>query len=520
MHFIFLDYAIIVLFFGLAIFISLHFSKKNATVSDYFLAGQKLPWWVIGFALLATGISAEQTVGVAGEGYRIGLGISSFQWLGSIALVIVALFFLPKFLRAGIMTIPEYLEYRYNSATRAIVAIMTLLVYILGPMATVTYLSAEAFESFFSIRKEYVYLLITISSAFFILYGGLSSVVWTDLIFVSAVLISCTLVTVLGLIEIGGLDKFADLADNRLHAILPANNPDLPWPTVFFGGLWIAHIYFWGFNQFTTQRAFAASSLSEGQKGMLLTSTMLLFYSFILVFPGIIAYELYGPSVITHEDLAFPTLVKNLLPAGLKGFVFAAMFGGVIASLNNMFNSASSIFTLDLFKRFIKKNASDGMQVKVGRLSTFFFIICAAVFAPVVGNFMSQGGFMSDAEGGYNYLQTLWGVITPSIVAIFLVGFLSPKTPGIAAILALISNPVIYISALKLLPKTLSELDKMGITFLAILAIMIFVTFLSPLKTPHVMPEKNNVRFERNLLVFVWGIFIVILTASLYTIFL
>lgn len=512
MHFTFLDYAIIVLFFGLAIFISLRFSKRNATVSDYFLAGQKLPWWVIGFALLATGVSAEQTVGVAGEGYRIGLGISSFQWMGSIALVIVALFFLPKFLRAGIMTIPEYLEYRYNSTTRAMVATMTLLVYILGPMATVTFLGAEAFESFFNVEKEYFYLLITISSAFFILYGGLSSVVWTDLIFVSAVLISCTLVTVLGLIEIGGLAKFTELAGNRLHAILPADSPDLPWTTVFFGGLWIAHIYFWGFNQFTTQRAFAASSLSEGQKGMLLTSTMLLFYSFILVFPGIIAYELYGPSVITHEDLAFPTLVKNLLPAGLKGFVFAAMFGGVIASLNNMFNSASSIFTLDLFKRFIRRDASDAMLVKVGRISTFFFIICAAVFAPVIGNFMS--------EGGYNYLQTLWGVITPAIVAIFLLGFLSPKTPSIAAILALICNPIIYISALNILPETLSELNKMGITFLAIIAVMVFVTFLTPLKTPKEMPEKNNVRFERNLLVFVWGIFIIILTASLYTIFL
>ena len=512
MHFTFLDYAIIVLFFGLAIFISLRFSKKNATVSDYFLAGQKLPWWVIGFALLATGISAEQTVGVAGEGYRIGLGISSFQWMGSIALVIVALFFLPKFLRAGIMTIPEYLEYRYNSTTRAMVATMTLLVYILGPMATVTYLGAEAFESFFNVQKEYFYLLITISSAFFILYGGLSSVVWTDLIFVSAVLISCTLVTVLGMIEIGGLDRFAELADNRLHAILPASNPDLPWTSVFFGGLWIAHIYFWGFNQFTTQRAFAAKSLSDGQKGMLLTSTMLLFYSFILVFPGIIAYELYGPSIITHEDLAFPTLVKNLLPAGLKGFVFAAMFGGVIASLNNMFNSASSIFTLDLYKRFLRSDASDALLVKVGRISTFFFIICAALFAPVIGSFIS--------EGGYNYLQTLWGVITPAIVAIFLMGFLSPKTPSAAAILALVCNPIIYISALNILPQTLSELNKMGITFLAIIAMMVFVTFLAPLKTPNEMPEKNNVRFERNLLVFVWGIFIVILTASLYTIFL
>ncbi len=516
MNFTLLDYIVIVLFFALALFILIRFSTKSETVKDYFLAGQKLPWWIIGVALLATGISTEQTVGVTGRGFKIGLGICSYQWMGSIALVIISLFFLPKFLRAGIVTIPEYLEYRYNGFTRGLMAIAILIVYVLGPMATATYLGAEAFESFLGIDRDFMFWVIACSSALFILYGGLSAVVWTDLVFVGAVVLSCTLVTVYGLVELGGFENFSRLSEGRLHAILPADNPDLPWTSVFFGGLWIAHIYFWGFNQFTTQRAFAASSLSDGQKGMLLTATILLFYSFILIFPGIIAFELYGDS-IPHEDYAFTTLVKQLLPTGLKGFVFAAMFGGVIASLNNMFNSASSIFTLDVYQRFINKDAAESTLLKVARISTVFFMFCTALYAhflPDVHNFFAT------SEGGYDYVQTLWGVISPSIVAIFLVGFLSPKTPPIAAIVALILNPIVYISMLKVLPETLSGTNKMGITFLVIVAIMIFVTLLAPLPKPAEVPDKTNVRFERNLLVFIWGIFIVIVTSALYVIFL
>ncbi len=508
----FIDFVAFGIFFLLVVFIAVKTWHKTNTVEDYFLAGRNLPWWVIGFALLATGISTEQTVGITGEGFRIGLAIASYQWLASVSLVVISLFILPKFLRAGISTIPEYLQYRYNKTARVIMGSFVLVVYILAPMASVMYSGALAFETFFKIEKIYFVWAIGISSAIFIIRGGLSTVVWTDLVFVSGVMISMLLITAFGLNKMGGFETFSKLADGRLHAILPADSEDMPWPSVFLGGLWIAHFFYWGFNQFTTQRAFASQTLSVGQKGMLLTASILLVYAFILIFPGIIAYELYAKDIL-HENQAFPVLLSKLLPPGLKGFAYAALFGGVLASLNNMFNSASSLFTLDIYQTIINPKAGNKELVMVGRISTAILILICCVYAPNLHYFVQffKGGI-------YEYLQTIWGVISPGIVAVFIVGFLSPKTPPLAGVIGLLMNPIIYV-AINLVFPHFSEHINIALTFLILIAIMLAISIYQPLLTPQEMPEKNNIKFERNLMVFIWGIFIILIVIALYVIF-
>ncbi|MFQ3575463.1 MAG: sodium/solute symporter, partial [Cytophagales bacterium] len=391
-------------------------------------------------------------------------------------------------------------------------AVLILILYILGPMASVLYSGAIAFQTFFGIDHIYFVQAIGLTSALFIIRGGLSSIVWTDLVFVAGVLISMTLVTVLGLLNVGGFENFVAESEGRLHTVRPADSREMPWPSVFLGGLWVAHLFYWGFNQFTTQRAFAAKTLSEGQKGMLFTASILIIYSFLLIIPGIISFEIFG-DLNEDQDHAFPLLMGKLLPVGLKGFVFAAMFGGVLASMNNMLNSSASLFTLDVYKAKFKPNQSDQHYVYVGRICTCTLIIVSTIYAPNINAFVKY--FNGSI---YEYLQTVWGAVSPSVVAVFVFGMLFWKMPAIAAKVSLLSNPMIYVSLIYFFPD-LSELTYLGVAFLLNIFLISIITIVAPLKQKVIMPEKNNVKFERNLLVFVWGIFIVVFVLSIYILF-
>lgn len=503
----------LVAFIGFILFVigfSLWVSREKETDEDYFLAGRSLSWWVIGLSLVASNISSEHFVGQAGQGFRegIGLAIASFEWIAAFALVITALFLLPNFIRIGIYTMPEYLEYRYNRTARTILSVCMLIFYVGVSLATVLYAGALALESIFGLKMIYGVWAIGILAGFYTFIGGLKAVVWSDVIQGTALLLGGLLITILGFQELGGINRFIELSEGRLHTVLPLDHPELPWLAVFFGGMWIPNLFYWGLNQFITQRTLGAKSIEEGQKGALFGATLKLIIPFIVIFPGIMAFELYGDQ-ITNGDEAFPVLIKNLLPAGLTGIMLAALFGATMSTMDSLLNSAATIFTIDIYKTFIRPNANSATTVKVGQYTTIVLMILACIWAPVVASF----------EGGlYLFLQQYWGFIQSGGLIAFFIGLLWYKVPSGAAIGAMLLNFPVYGFMLWQFPN-LPFLHSMGITFLILLAYTVIYTLIWPLKEPKVIPYRNEENYQLSPTVKYWSAGIVVATIGLYLIF-
>lgn len=505
-----LDIVAFVGFLALVIGISVYASRKEDTEEDYFLAGRKLTWWLIGLSLIASNISSEHFVGMSGKGFTLGLAIASYEWMAAITLVLVGIFLLPRFLRAGIYTIPEYLEYRYNKYARLTMAIFMLIFYILVTLATVLYSGALALQQIFDINLVTGIWALGIIAGAYTIYGGLKAVVWSDLIQGGTLLIGGLVVMFICFNEIGGYDKFVELSGDKLHTVLPWDHPEMPWVAVFIGGLWLPNIFYWGLNQFITQRTLGAKNLEEGQKGILFGATLKLLIPFIVVFPGIIAFELYG-SEITKGDNAYPYLIKNLLPAGLTGIMFAALFGAVMSTLDSLLNSASTIFTIDIYKPYFKKEATSKELVKFGRIITFVLVIFGCLWAPIVGQFDSL----------YDYIQKFWGLVQPGIVAAFAFGILWKKVPSEAAIGAMLLNIPVYGACLlfdEFQPdgEKIAFLHYMAITFIVLSIYIIVYTSIAPNKKEIVMPTNPAIPLTISPLVKVWSVVVVALTVALY----
>ena len=278
-------------FIVLVIGVSLYAGRKEDSSEDYFLAGRGLSWWLIGLSLIASNISSEHFIGMSGKGYGLGLAIASYEWMAAITLILVALFFLPRFLKVGIYTIPEYLEYRYNRTARTVMAVFMMIFYVMVTLATVLYSGALALNSIFDMPMVQGIWLIGIISGLYTAYGGLKAVVWSDLIQGSTLLIGGLIVMFLGFNAVGGWDNFVANSGDKLHTVLPWDHPEMPWVAVFFGGLWLPNIFYWGLNQFITQRTLGAKNIDEGQKGILFGATLKLIIPFIVVFPGIMAFQ-------------------------------------------------------------------------------------------------------------------------------------------------------------------------------------------------------------------------------------
>ena len=373
MHLGLLDIAVFAIFIFIVVGTSLFKGRKENTSEDYFLAGRGLPWWLIGISLIAANISTEQFVGMAGSSAgNVGLAIASYEWMAAITLVFVAIFFLPKFLSSGIYTIPEYLEYRYSPTARTIMSIYLMIVYVLVTIAAVLYSGALAIHTIFDFPLTHGVWFIAIIATVYTTYGGLKSVAWADLFQGSALIIGGLCVTVIGLMAVGDLPTFWANTNFKFHMILPSNHPELPW-TALIIGLWIPNFYYWGLNQYIAQRTLAAKTLKQGQLGVIFAACLKLIMPLITVVPGIIAYELYKEQLAIRPDEAFPLLVRNLVPMGLRGFILAALAGAVISTLASMLNSAATIFTMDIYKRHLNKKAPSHSLITVGRLATVTF---------------------------------------------------------------------------------------------------------------------------------------------------
>lgn len=540
MHLTLLDLLAFVAFLTAVVGISLYASRRDRDSDEsYFLAGRTLTWPLIGISLVASNISTEHFVGMAGSAFgRVGLAIASYEWMAAVTLILIGWYLLPLFLRTGIYTMPEFLEYRYNPVTRAIMATLLMIAYVVVAMATVLYSGAvglnaifnipQWFQDSFGMGQEQATFWATVAGIWFIgliagaytAYGGLKAVVWSDLLQGGGLILGGATVAVIGFVMIGGGDFFGGvgsfLAHNeaKLHTVLPWNDPDVPWLAVFIGGLWIPNTFYWGMNQFITQRTLAARSLREGQRGIIFAAFLKLLMPFIIVFPGIMAFQLFGGEIIAlfgvehAADHAYPYMIQKILPPSLRGIMLAALFGAVMSSFNSMLNSASTILSMDLYKRHWKPEASQRAVVRFGRIATVGFVLIACLWAPVISRF----------EGVFVYIQKIWGFISPGIVAAFLVGIILRKTPPIAASGAMLLGIPLYAAVILLLPGA-SLLHHIGITFVLLVLFMLVMTWRRPLPEPVVLPDRGRIDTTPTPGVRIWGWAVIALTALLYVAF-
>jgi len=507
----FFDIASFLLFFLIVIGVSMYKSRREESGEDFFLAGRGLLWPMIGLSLIAANISTEQIVGQAGQGAsNVGLAVASYEWMASITLVFVAFFFLPRFLRSGIFTMPEYLEHRYNAAARGLMAFYMLVIYVGVTISAVIYSGALTLNTIFDMNMWTAVWLIGGIAALYTTWGGLKAVAWADLFQGGALLVGGLVVLGIGFSAVGGVGSFMSANADRLHMILPRDHPVLPW-TALIVGLWIPNFYYWGLNQYITQRSLAAKTIRQGQMGVLFAAFLKLLIPFIVIFPGIMAYQLYGDQLATNPDAAYPLLIRNLIPIGIRGLIFAAIAGAVISSLASMLNSASTIFTMDLYKRHFKKDASPKSLVSTGRVMTLVLVVLGCFIAPQLGNPRFQGIF--------NYIQEFQGFVSPGILAAFVFGMLFKKSPPAAGVAALVASPVLY-GILFFTAKDMAFLNRMAVTFALILAIMILITMLKPLQAPKEMPVREgfeNIKLTKPVKYI--GIAVIAVTLILYAIF-
>ncbi len=518
------DILLFLVFFIVVIGFSMFKSRREKTGEDFFLASRGLHWPLIGLSLIAANISTEHFVGMSGQGAgSAGMAVASYEWLAAICLVVVAIFFLPKFLSSGIFTIPEYLEYRYNSTARALMAIYTMVIYVGVTIAAVIYSGALPLHTIFNIKMSSAVWLIGGIAALYTIWGGLKAVAWADLFQGSALIIGGAITTFIGFKAVGGVDSFFTANADKLHMILPRDHAVLPW-TALVIGLWIPNFYYWGLNQYITQRTLAAKNLKQGQLGVLFAASLKLIIPFIIIFPGIMAYQLYTKELTSGTmttDAAYPLLIRNLITPGIRGFIFAALCGAVVSSLASMLNSASTIFTMDLYKRHWKKNATGTGLITVGRLMTLLFVIIGCLIAPNLDH--------PSLKGIFTYIQEFQGFISPGVLAAFLFGLFINKTPEKAGVWALILNPVIYGILLVFfgnLPAfegialaKIAFLNRMAITFVIIILVMAVFTIVKPLAEPKVLPVRKDVDLKSVPLIKWLGGLVILITIVLYIIF-
>lgn len=454
-------------------------SRREKDSADYFLAGRNLPWWLIGVSLIASNISTEQLVGQAGQGADFGLAVAAYEWMSAITLVIVARWFLPAYLANRVTTMPEYLERRFDVRSRSWLAIYMMLAYTFVAMATVLYSGGLALQTMFGLPLWWGVTILAVFAGAYTAYGGLKAVVWTDLLQGTMLLLGGALTFFLGLRAVGGWGGLMDQAGDKFHMVLPLDHPELPWFAIFFGGLWIANLFYWGCNQFITQRALGARDLRQGRYGIVFAAYLKLLIPFIAVIPGIMAYVLYSDQLV-RGDMAYPVLIANLLPGGLTGLMLAALIAAIMSSLDSMLNSTATIFTVDLYQRHLRPDSSQRHLITVGRTSTVAFLLLAWAWAPFLVRF----------ERVFSYIQEFWGLITPGVAVVFLSGLFWKRATSRAAVWVMgLTLPVTI--GVKWATPNAAFLDQMWVAGIVLFLMLAGISLLWLEETPGQVPGQE-----------------------------
>ena len=477
MHLATLDLAVVAVYAIVLLILAQWVSREKAghqkDSSDYFLAGRALPWWAIGASLIAANISAEQIIGMSGSAWVMGIAIGAYEWMAALTLVIVAKWLLPVFLKHKIYTMPQFLEQRYDHRVRNVMAFFWLGIYVFVNLTSILWLGALAVNTVTGLDLTYALIALGAFAAAYSLYGGLKAVALTDIIQVTLLVFGGILIAVIALDEVSGgqgvvagFQMLLEKTPERFDLIFTKDSPhyvSLPGISVLLGGMWIMNLSYWGFNQYIIQRALAAKSTQEAQKGIMFAAFLKMIMPLIIVLPGVAA-AILAPD-LAAPDRAYPT-VMNLLPAGILGLVFAALIAAIVSSLASMMNSISTIFTMDLYRNFKPGLEPEGELVRVGRIASFSAIVIAMIVArPLLGNF-SQA---------FQYIQEFTGFFTPGVCALFLLGFFWPKTTSAGALLTALGSAVFSIT-FKLAWPELPFIDRVGIVFLMCIAVGVIVS--------------------------------------------
>lgn len=535
------DYAVFIVYFIIVSSYGLYIYNRKKSLRmdsrDFFLAEGSLTWWAIGASLIASNISAEHFIGMSGSGFALGLAISTYEWMAAATLIIVAVFFLPVYLKNRIYTMPQFLEQRYNSTVSTIMAIFWLLVYVFVNLTSIIYLGALAITAISGIS----FLACIIGLALFsiiVTLGGMKVIGYTDVIQVAVLIIGGLVTTYLALNMVSEHFGFGDnvltgakliyqKADSHFHMIFDPSHKyymDLPGLSVLIGGMWINNLNYWGCNQYIIQRALGAD-LKTARSGILFAAFLKLLVPVIAVLPGIAAYVLFQEGLFQAEmvndagvvkpDHAYPTLL-NLLPPGLKGLAFAALTAAIVASLAGKANSIATIFSMDIYKKFFHRTASEKQLVLTGRWTVVASMAVASLVAPALRNL----------DQAYQFIQEYVGFISPGVLAIFLLGFFWRRTTSTAALTAaLLTIPLSTL--LKYLPywtggtfPDFPFLDRMTIVFVVLIILMIAISLFDRRgKTQPVMIEIDPQMFRVTPDFAVGSVLILGILTALYTAF-
>ena len=502
---VFIGYAAIIVFVGL--WVSRTKKGEQKTSQDYFLASRSLPWWVIGSTLLAANISAEHFIAMSGSGYAIGLAIAAYEWIAAVSLIIVAKYFLPIFIEKGYFTMPQYLTQRYDKKVSTCFAVFWILVYIFVNMTTVIYLGALAMERIIGIPMIYGIIGFSLFSALYSLYGGMKAVAWTDIINVAVLVFGGLITTAFALNALsdgnGVVAGFAELmnkAPQKLHMIIEKGTlfapdgkgglkdafSDLPGLGVILGSMWLTNLSFWGFNQFIIQRALAGKSLKEAQLGVVFAGYLKLLIPLLVVIPGIAVFALGAK--LGKSDEAYPWLIRNIVPVGITGLSFAAIAAAAVSSLSSIVNSTTTIFTVDVYKGFIKKNATEKQMVRTGRIAALIALTISTIVAPQ----------LKSLDQAYQYVQEYTGFIYPGEFLIFFCGLFWRQASSRAALwTALLTIPLGIV--FKILNPDMPFVLRIGYVFIILSFVMVGMSLMEKNQITDNVPNPESGKRQINL---------------------
>lgn len=518
----------------LAFGIYISITSKKETSSDYFLASNSLPWWAVGGSLIAANISAEQFIGMSGSGYAVGLAIASYELMAAITLIIVAKYFLPVFIKKEIYTMPQFLEKRFDGRVRTGLAFFWVLLFVFVNITSVLYLGSLALQSIMGVPLIYAIIGLAIYSGTYAVTGGLRAVALTDVIQVLALVLGGMVATYMVLQAAGGgvfagMEALIQKAPEKFDMILDKSNPEymnLPGISVLIGGMWIANLYYWGTNQYIIQKALASKSLDESQTGTAVAAMVKVILPMIVVIPGIAAYVLGAD--ISKPDEAYPWVVSNYVGSGFKGIAIAALIAAIGSSVAAIVNSASTIFTLDIYRPLFMKsdverkqiltpleNNSSQLTVKeehhlvnVGKISGLIFLIIGVLIAPALGNL----------QQAFQFIQEFTGFISPGVLAIFVLGLFWKKTSTNAAFAGvLIAIPLSF--GFKYFASSIPFMDRMGLCFLLISAIMVAISlYENKNDDPKAIYFDSNL-FKTSTRFNIISLIVILAVASIYIVF-
>ena len=502
---------------SLATYISRKKSGTERSAEDYFLAGRSLPWWAIGASLIAANISAEQIIGMSGQGFVVGMAIAVWELTAAIALIVMAKFFLPLFLEKKIYTMPQFLEQRFDKRVSLVLSFFWLIVYIFINLTSVLWLGSLAINALTGLDLFYGLIILALFSLAYSLSGGLKAVAMTDVVQVVLLIFGGLAVSFIALNIISessgvfeGLRIVMNEMPEKFDMVLSKDNPsykDLPGIWILLGlGVWIGHFFYWGFNQYITQRALGAKNIKEAQKGVMFAAYLKLLMPIVIVLPGICAAILFP--VLEKSDQAYPTMM-SLLPSGLLGLTFAALIAAIVSSLASMSNSISTIFTMDIYRYFKGNEVSQFNLIKVGRITVVVSLIIAALIAkPLLGSF----------ESIFQYIQNFTGYFSPGIVVIFLVALFWKKATSlsvlIAALISLFGSILISIQ----FPE-LPFIHRMTIVFVLSAVGCWLTSFLQGYKNQEKAINLNNINFSTSRAFNINTLIVVVVLGIIYTTF-